>query len=123
MYIAAVAKADDGTLRMKKLASETVPEKVVSSGGYFHSRDELGPLGANVPADFPFGSQKLFLVSGSDLCERPPQCCAAPEVETSSGKLVLKLPESKPDKCGSPAWLVRIPQGEKRPVVMQQEED
>ena len=118
----AVAKADDGTLRVKKLTGEPASEKVVSTGGYFHSRDELGALAANVPADFPFGGEKLFLIPGSDICGRPPQCCAAPEAEAFSGKLVLKIPESKPDKCGSPAWLVRIPRDEKRPVVMHQEE-
>jgi len=119
----AIAKADDGRLRAGKLKDEPASEKVVSAGGFFHSRDELGALSEKVPADFPFGGEKLFLVPGSDICNQPPQCCAAPEAEASSGKLVLNLPESKPGKCGAPAWLVRIPIDEKRPVIVRQEED
>ena len=119
----AIAKADDGRLRVSKLKNEPVSEKVVSAGGFFHSRDELGALSEKVPADFPFDREKLFLVPGSDICNQPPQCCAAPEAEASTGKLVLNLPESKPGKCGAPAWLVRIPGDEKRPVIVRQEED
>jgi dipeptidase len=119
----AIAKADDGRLRMKKLPGEPVIEKVVSGGGFFHSRDELGALAEKVPADFPFDREKLFLVTGSDRCNRPPECCAVPRVEASSGKLVLELPAPKPDTCGAPAWLVRVPGDEKRPVITQQDAD
>ncbi len=119
----AIVAADDGRLRIRKLEHEEMPEKIVSAGGFFHSRDELGPQAEKVPADFPFGTEKLFLVPGSDQCNRPPQCCAAPVAEASTGKLVLTLPDPKPDKCGAPGWLVRIPQGEKRPVVMHYEAD
>jgi len=118
-----IAKADDGRLRRHPLKDEPMSEKVVSAGGFFHSRDELGELGEKVPADFSFDREKLFLVAGSDICGQPPQCCAAPEEEASSGKLVLTLPETKAGKCGAAGWLVRIPAGEKRPVIMRQEED
>lgn len=118
-----IAKSDDGRLRMGKLPGEPEIEKVVSGGGYFHSRGELGPLGANVPADFPFDKEKLFAMPGSDRCGQPPQCCAAPKREASSGKLVLTLPESKGGKCGIPGWLVRVPKDESGPVIVREEED
>ncbi len=118
-----IAKNDDGRLRAGKLPGEPVTETVVSRSGYFHSRDEMGKLAEKVPADFPFDKEKLFFVAGSDICQQPPQCCAAPERESSSGKLVLALPESKGGKCGVPGWLVRIPKDEPGPVVTRAEED
>ncbi len=87
--------------------------------GYFRSREELGALGQNVPTEFPFGAEKLLLIPGT--CDQPPQCCVEPKEEASTGKLVIRLPESKRDACGAPGWLVRVPLAETRPVVLRQE--
>ncbi len=115
----AIAKADDGRLRVRKLKNQPTTDIPITVNGYFHSREEMGEFGEKVPADFPFSTEKLLLLPGT--CKSAPVCCVAPQVEASSGKLVLRLPESKPDKCGKPSWLIRLPQNETRPLVLREE--
>lgn len=117
----AIAKDDDGRLRVKKLSKQPTTDTPVSVNGYFHSRAELGPLGEKVPADFPFHTEKLVLLPGT--CKTAPTCCLSPQLEASSGKLVLRLPEAPPDKCGKPSWLIRLPLNETRPLVLRTEEE
>ncbi len=111
-----VAKTDGALLEVKHLATEPKPEKPLPITGYFHSRDELGALAASVPKDFDFTAEKLLLVPGSDQCQRPPRCCTAARVD--GDKLVVDPPHDEAkDPCGSPAWLVRLPKGERRQLV------
>ena len=111
-----VASLDGPRLEAKRLPTEPRNEKPVAVKGFFHSRDELGGLGTSVPKDFDFGAEKLLLVAGSDVCERPPRCCAVAKPE--GDRLVVDPPrEEAKDPCGSPAWLVRLPKGEKRQLV------
>jgi len=115
----AVAKADDGRLRVLTLKNPATTDTPITVSGYFHSREELGALAGKVPADFPFASEKLVLLPGT--CNSAPRCCVAPQAEGATGKLVLRLPESKPENCGTPGWLVRLPQNETRPLVLREE--
>ena len=115
----AIAKTDDGRLKVRKLANEPTTDRPVVITGYFRSREELGALCEKVPPDFPFETEKLLLLPGT--CDQPPQCCVEPKEEASTGKLVVRLPESKPDKCGTPGWLVRVPLTETRPIVLREE--
>lgn len=111
-----VAQRDGSRLAVQRLASEPKPEKPVAVRGYFHSREELGALGASVPKDFDFGAEKLVLLPGSDRCERPPRCCASARADGE--RLVVEPPrEEAKDPCGTPAWLLRLPRGESRPMV------
>jgi hypothetical protein len=113
---ALIAKVDGPRLKVKHLPSEPSGEQPLVVTGYFHSRDELGALAGSVPKDFDFTTGKLFLLPGSDQCQRPPRCCAAPRVE--GDKLFVEPPKDEAkDPCGSPAWLVRVPVGEKRPLL------
>ena len=111
--------ADTGDfLRVKPLPGEPPEEKTLTPGGYFHSRAELGKHAADVPADFPFASEKLFLHEGHDLCHRPPRCCLSPTADVDAHRLVLTVPEEKEkDPCGPRSWLVRVKKDEARPIV------
>lgn len=119
----AVAKADQGVLKVTKLKNEPTTDSPVKVAGFFHFREEMGGLGEKVPADFPFGSEKLLLLPGDGKCGEPPPCCLTPQFEQSSGKLVLRLPETRPGKCHNPDWLVRLNKDEKRSLVLREEED
>ncbi len=116
-----VARLDGPRLELKKLPAEPKGEKPLAPKGFFHSRDELGALGAQVPKDFNFDVEKLVLVPGTDACERPPRCCVAPAAD--GDRLVVDPPKDEAkNPCGSRAWLMRLPRGEKRPLVEAAEE-
>jgi dipeptidase len=112
-----IAASTGEKLKLVHLKSEKQKTKPVPSTGYFHSRDELGALASNVPQDFPFQSEKLVLLPGTDKCQRPPRCCVSPTVDATSGQIVVATPKEEPDKCGASAWLIRVPQSERRPLV------
>lgn len=111
-----IAKLDGPKLEVKKLATEPKGDKPLAPAGYFHSRDELGALAVEVPKDFDFSKEKLVLVPGSDLCARPPKCCAAPKVVDGALKFEAPKSEAK-DPCGTPAWLFRLAKDEKRALI------
>jgi hypothetical protein len=52
-------------LRVKQLTTAPSPHRTITPAGFFHSRAELGDARANVPDDFPFEREKLFLVPGT----------------------------------------------------------
>ncbi len=117
-WLARLAAADGPKYRSQRLPGEPEPIEPVRVRGYFHDRTELGEWAAAVPADFPFDTEKLLLVDGSDRCRRPPRCCVAPKTDAGHPeRLVLELPELPADPCGLPAHLVRLPRGESRPLV------
>jgi dipeptidase len=121
---ALVAKVEGERYKSGKLKGEKPPTRVVSGSGFFHTRDELGPLAPEVPPDFPFDTEKLFLLSRADRCGRPPLCCLSPQAPASQDPLLLALPEPVPgDKCGPRDYLVRIPRDEKRSVVIEGTEE
>jgi hypothetical protein len=113
-----VAESGDQFLK-RRLPGEVVEDNPMPMRGFFHSRDELAPLRAEVPADFPWDREKLVLLPGSDACGKPPRCCLAPREDPATKKLHLTPPEAPKDPCGAPAWLVRIPRDEKRPLLLQ----
>lgn len=116
-----VARLDGPRLEVKKLPGEPKGGKPLAVKGFFHSRDELGALGAAVPKDFNFEAEKLLLVSGTDACARPPRCCAFPTVD--GDRLLVDPPKDEAkDPCGTPSWLVRLPKGEKRPLFQPAED-
>ncbi len=114
-WLARVAAADGAALAVGKLPGENAPDAPVVVTGYFHSRAELGELGADVPDDFPFGTDKLLYVAGNDKCARPPACCVQPTPDATNGKLLLPVPEAK-DGCGARAVLVRLPKESRAPL-------
>lgn len=111
-----IARLDGQRLELKKLPAEPKGEKPLAVRGFFHSRDELGALGTAVPKDFDFQAEKLVLVPGSDACERPPRCCAQP-VPDGDRLIVDPSKDEAKDPCGTRAWLLRLPRGEKRTLV------
>jgi hypothetical protein len=113
-----IVKEDGEHFRIKKLKDEVEPEQPLDVRGYFHSREELGELAEKVPPDFPFATDRLLLVPGTDRCGQKPQCCLSPVPTDGGRKLKLNVPESKPGKCGAPGWLVRLPKDERRPLVV-----
>ena len=90
--------------------------------GFFHSREELGALGVDVPASFPFATEKLLLVPGKNLCKEPPRCCAEAKADAKGEKLVITVPEEPKSSCGPRGWLVRLPKDEKRPLFTPSED-
>lgn len=48
----AVAKADNGILKTLKLKNEATEDKPIKIAGFFHSKDEMGPLGGKSPGRF-----------------------------------------------------------------------
>lgn len=116
-----VAKVDGPSLEVKHLASEPKGGKPLTVTGFFHSREELGANGSVVPKDFDFAKEKLVLVPGSDLCQRPPRCCATPRSEGDN--LIFEAPsEEAKDPCGTPAWLFRVGVNEKRSLLQPADE-
>jgi hypothetical protein len=115
-WYALIAKQEGARLETKKLPTEPKGKKPFEATGFFHSREELGALGANVPKDFDFTKEKLLLVPGQDVCARPPKCCAAPKLV--EGALELEAPkEEAKDPCGAPAWLFRLARDEQRKLL------
>lgn len=115
-WYALIAKQEGARLETKKLPTEPKGKKPFEPTGFFHSREELGALGANVPKDFDFTKEKLLLVPGQDVCARPPKCCAAPKLV--DGALELEAPkEEAKDPCGAPAWLFRLARDEQRKLL------
>jgi dipeptidase len=111
-----VAQSDGKRLEVKHLPTEPRTGTPVKVTGYFHSRDELGALAAQVPKDFDFTREKLLLMPGSDACQRPPRCCVTPK--SDGDRLLVEPPKDEAkDPCGTPAWLVRLAQQEQRPLV------
>jgi dipeptidase len=114
-WYARIAKDAGPRLAVKKLKGEAKKEPLKVSG-FFHSKDELGALASTVPADFPFATEKLFLVPGKDICARPPKCCVEPTASEDGKSLTLKLPKYEKEACGPQSWLVRLKKDEHRPV-------
>ena len=104
------------------------PAKEPARGGYFHSREELGKWISQVPTTMDFKKEKLLLIPGTARCGQPPQCCLKPELDKKTKKLTVTVPAAamghghgggEKEKCGQPGWLVRLPVGEKRQIVLQ----
>ncbi len=105
-------------LKYKHLPTAPSPDTEITPAGFFHNRDELGERAERVPEDFPFETEKLFLVSGDGVCPRPPACCLTPEPDEDGARLLLRRPPAPADDpCGQPDWLIRIPKTEQRPIV------
>lgn len=113
-----IVREDPERYRVKKLKGEPEPYKPIPTQGYFHSRAELGPLAKEVPEDFPFATEKLLLVPGTTRCHAPPLCCVKAAPDAKGANMVISIPKGKPDKCGAPGWLVRLPKDETRPLVL-----
>jgi dipeptidase len=112
-----IVKDEPGRYALLRVKGEPEPTTPIAVSGYFHSKSELGALAANVPADFPFSRERLVLLSGGDRCARPPACCLTPAVDALGTKLVVTVPKPESDRCGGPAWLIRLPVDESRPLV------
>jgi dipeptidase len=117
-----ILKENPEQFKIKPLKGEPPPFQPVAVTGYFHTREELGPLGENVPKDFNFATEKLLLVPGTALCNQKPSCCLSTEVTDGGKKLLVKFPEAKKDKCGAPAWLVRLQKNDNRPILQPKQE-
>jgi dipeptidase len=111
-----VAKLDGARIEVPKAPTEAKP---ILIGGYFHTKDELGALASAVPADFPFATEKLVLVAGTDKCQRPPVCCVVPKAGAEAGQLLAEAPKSAgPEGCGAPSFFVRVAKAETRTLVL-----
>jgi hypothetical protein len=120
-WYALMAQVDGARLGVKRLPGEPAAVEPLVVSGYFHSREELGSMASAVPKDFDFAKEKLLLLPGSDQCQRPPRCCVAPR-EEDGGVMVAAPEEEAKDPCGAPAWLVRVPKNEQRPLLHHAEE-
>ncbi|MCP4604953.1 MAG: dipeptidase [Proteobacteria bacterium] len=124
-----IVKESKDHFKEKKLKSEPEKEKPKekpSTGGYFHSRKELGKWISQIPTTFPFKSEKLLLLPGTARCSQSPKCCLKPELDKASGELVVTVPQQpqaegraaeRQKQCGEPGWLVRVPKDEKKPII------
>jgi hypothetical protein len=126
-----ILKESGDKFLMKKIPGEPEthdqPVEEPVRGGYFHSRQELGPWISQVPTTLSFKKEKLLLLPGTARCGQPPRCCLKPELDKKTKKLTVKVPApvmghghggEKKEKCGEPGWLVRVPVKEKRPIVL-----
>lgn len=111
-----IAEESGDRLKLRRVEGQEDEESPVLVTGYFHSREEMGELAKNVPADFPFDREKLLLRPGKSKCAEAPRCCLSPSEKAGGGKLLIEVPKEK-RSCGAPAWLVRVKKDEKRPLV------
>jgi hypothetical protein len=126
-----IIKESGDKFLVKKIKGESEahdkPTEVPVRGGYFHSRKELGLWISQVPTTLSFQKEKLLLLPGTARCGQPPRCCLKPELDKKTKKLTVTVPApvmghghgaGKKKQCGEPGWLVRVPQREKRPIVL-----
>ncbi|HSA24412.1 MAG TPA: C69 family dipeptidase, partial [Myxococcota bacterium] len=92
-WLKRIATEDGETLLKRRLPGEVVEDTPLHVTGYFHSVEEVAPLKAQVPADFPWDKEKLVLLPGTDACGKPPRCCLAPKEDPATKKLHLVPPE------------------------------
>jgi hypothetical protein len=113
-------------IKIKGEPEEDKAEPKPSLGGYFHSRQELGPLATQLPKDFSFKQEKLLLLPGTAKCGQAPRCCLTPQPDKATGKLIVTIEKKEPSdphaaqrqkECGEAGWLVRVSRDEKRVIV------
>lgn len=112
-----IVKESGDHLLIRKLPTEPEDPPKRKAGGYYHSRQELGPMAKVLPKDFSFAREKLVYIPGDANCGQP-KCCLQAQKDSKSGDLVFSIPKQKETGCGSVGWLGRLPKDGKGKLII-----